>query len=208
MHVDKKIIDGCLQGNPLHQHQLYKLTYGLMMKVCYRYTNNRDDAVDLMNIGFLKILNKLSKYDDSYPYDVWMRKVLTNTVIDEFRKNKSYKSKMLFAEDSQIEKSNEIYFVSNDAETKLSSGDVFRMMQQLPDVTREVINMQVIEGYTHKEISKLLQISESASKWHLVKAKNLLKEMIDKKQKLAIEIVSHAVTIVLFTSNIFYNFLN
>ncbi len=200
MHVDKEIILGCLNGKALAQHQLYKSTYGMMMKVCYRYTSNRDDAVDLLNIGFLKILNKLSKYDDTYPYDVWMRKVLTNTIIDEFRKNKSYKSKMLFAEDSQIEKSNVNFYVSNDAEEKLSTTDVFKMVQQLPDVTREVLNMQVIEGYTHKEISDLLQISESASKWHLVKAKNLLKEMIEKKQQLALEIINQAVTILFFVT--------
>ena len=195
MHVEREIIVGCVNGNQLAQYKLYKLSYGMMMKVCYRYANSKDDAVDLMNIGFLKILNKLHKYDDTFPYDVWMRKVLTNTIIDEFRKNKSYKSKMLFADDSQIEKSNDAFFVHNDAEEKLSSSDVFKMVQQLPDVTREVLNMQVLEGYTHKEISGLLQISESASKWHLVKAKTILKEMIDKKQRLATEIVSHEVTI-------------
>jgi len=202
MHVEKEIISGCLKGHALSQHKLYKISYGIMMKVCYRYTNNRDDAVDLMNIGFCKILKKLEKYDDTYPYDVWLRKVLVNTIIDEFRKNKSYKSKMLFAEDSQIERANETFYVHNDAEEKLSSGDVFKMMQSLPDVTREVLNMQVMEGFTHKEISGLLNISESASKWHLVKAKNLLKEMLEKKQQLAMEIVSHAVTIVAFITAI------
>jgi RNA polymerase sigma-70 factor (ECF subfamily) len=195
MYVDKEIITGCLNNNQLAQHKLYKLIYGTMMKVCYRYTNNRDDAVDLLNIGFLKVLNKLSKYDDTYPFDVWVRKLLTNTIIDEFRKNKSYKSKVLFAEDSTLSTVNKDVYVNNDAIEKLSSADVFKMMQNLPDVTREVLNMQVIEGYTHKEISKALDISESASKWHLVKAKSLLKEMIEKKQRLALEIVSRAVVI-------------
>jgi RNA polymerase sigma-70 factor (ECF subfamily) len=118
----------------------------------------------------------------SYAIYAYIQKQLLNIVAKSL-----YSDKEIFIR--------ELISNASDAIEKLSSGDVFKMLQSLPDVTREVMNMQVIEGYTHKEISKALDISESASKWHLVKAKSLLKEMIEKKQRLALEIVSRAVVI-------------
>jgi RNA polymerase sigma-70 factor (ECF subfamily) len=91
---------------------------------------------------------------------------------------------VLVPEDDQLERENADFFVANEAEANLRTKDLLRMVQILPPVTREVLNLQVLEGYTHKEIALMLNISESASKWHLVKAKSILKEQIERKERL------------------------
>lgn len=184
MYIAPGIIEGCKNNDRRAQQALYKACYGILMKVCYRYTNCRDDAVDLMNIGFLKIISNLKKYNPDFPFSVWIRRIMVNVIIDEFRKNKQYKSQVLFPEDHQLERENADFFVANEAEANLRTKDLLRLVQDLPPVTREVLNLQVLEGYTHKEISSMLNISESASKWHLVKAKSILREKIERKERL------------------------
>ncbi len=184
MYIAPKILEGCKNNDRRAQQALYKSCYGILMKVCYRYTTCRDDAVDLMNMGFLKVISNLDRYNPEYPFSVWIRRIMVNVIIDEFRKNKQYKSQVLFPEDDQLERENSEFFVANEAEANLRTKELLRMVQTLPPVTREVLNLQVLEGYTHKEIAAMLNISESASKWHLVKAKNILKEQIERKERL------------------------
>ena len=184
MYLAPNILEGCKNNDRRAQQALYKSCYGILMKVCYRYTTCRDDAVDLMNLGFLKVISNLEKYNPDFPFSVWIRRIMMNVIIDEFRKNKQYKSQVLFPEDDQLERENADFFVANEAEANLRTKDLLRMVQSLPPVTREVLNLQVLEGYTHKEIALMLNISESASKWHLVKAKSILKEQIERKERL------------------------
>jgi RNA polymerase sigma-70 factor (ECF subfamily) len=184
MYLAPNILEGCKNNDRRAQQALYKSCYGILMKVCYRYTTCRDDAVDLMNLGFLKVISNLEKYNPDFPFSVWIRRIMMNVIIDEFRKNKQYKSQVLFPEDDHLERENADFFVANEAEANLRTKDLLRMVQSLPPVTREVLNLQVLEGYTHKEIALMLNISESASKWHLVKAKSILKEQIERKERL------------------------
>jgi len=76
--IDHSIIRGCLQKDKKSEYLLYKQSFSLLMKVCYRYTSNKDDAMDFVNRGFLKILNNLDKYDFQHPYEAWIRRIMVN----------------------------------------------------------------------------------------------------------------------------------
>ncbi|MBU6205373.1 MAG: RNA polymerase sigma factor [Bacteroidetes bacterium] len=178
--IDHSIIRGCLQKDKKSEYLLYKQSFSLLMKVCYRYTNNKDDAMDFVNRGFLKILNNLDKYDFQHPYEAWIRRIMVNVIIDEFRKNKSYKEHVYMAEHQDLATFQSNTYSINDGEQNLLASEIMNLVQQLPAMAREVLNLNVFDGYSHKEIGEMMGISEAASKWHLFNARNILKEKISK----------------------------
>ena len=178
--IDHSIIRGCLQKDKKSEYLLYKQSFSLLMKVCYRYTSNKDDAMDFVNRGFLKILNNLDKYDFQHPYEAWIRRIMVNVIIDEFRKNKSYKEHVYMAEHQDLATFQSNTYSINDGEQNLFASEIMNLVQQLPAMAREVLNLYVFDGYSHKEIGEMMGISEAASKWHLFNARNILKEKISK----------------------------
>ena len=88
MEIDQKLISSCINNERKAQFELYKKCYGLLMGVCLRYQKNREDAEEVLNQGFLKILLNLDKYNTKIPFEAWIRRVMINTVIDEYRKDK------------------------------------------------------------------------------------------------------------------------
>ncbi|GDX48261.1 MAG: RNA polymerase sigma factor [Bacteroidota bacterium] len=178
--IDHSIIRGCLQKDKKSEYLLYKQSFSLLMKVCYRYTSNKDDAMDFVNRGFLKILNNLDKYDFQHPYEAWIRRIMVNVIIDEFRKNKSYKEHVYMAEHQDLATFQSNTYSINDGEQNLLASEIMNLVQQLPAMAREVLNLNVFDGYSHKEIGEMMGISEAASKWHLFNARNILKEKISK----------------------------
>ncbi|MFN5214614.1 MAG: RNA polymerase sigma factor [Bacteroidota bacterium] len=178
--IDHSIIRGCLQKDKKSEYLLYKQSFSLLMKVCYRYTSNKDDAMDFVNRGFLKILNNLDKYDFQHPYEAWIRRIMVNVIIDEFRKNKSYKEHVYMAEHQDLATFQSNTYSINDGEQNLFASEIMNLVQQLPAMAREVLNLNVFDGYSHKEIGEMMGISEAASKWHLFNARNILKEKISK----------------------------
>jgi RNA polymerase sigma-70 factor (ECF subfamily) len=88
MIVDQELIQLCKKEDRRAQFNLYKQCYGILMAVCLRYERNKEDAEELVNMGFLKIVTKLDKYNSSIPFEAWIRRIMINTVIDEFRRRK------------------------------------------------------------------------------------------------------------------------
>ncbi len=178
--IEHSLIKGCLNKDKKSEYLLYKQSFPLLIKICYRYTSNKDDAMDFVNRGFLKILNNLDKYDFHHPYEAWIRRIMVNVIIDEFRKNKSYKENVYMTEHEDLATFHSRSFAINDGEQNLLAEEIMSLVQQLPDMAREVLNLNVFDGYSHKEIGELMGISEAASKWHLFNARNILKEKFAK----------------------------
>lgn len=181
--IDHHIIAGCIKQDSKAQYALYKLCFQPMMSICYRYTRNEDDAADLMNKAFLKILNHIEKYDHALPFNKWMATITMNTVIDEYRSNKTYKTLIQHTDLYPVETISSIDL--NEAEYKLNADDIQKCISKLPDASKMVMNLFVFEGLSHKEIAKALSISEGTSKWHLSNARNLLKEIMRKAMRTA-----------------------
>jgi RNA polymerase sigma-70 factor (ECF subfamily) len=149
-----------------------------MIKICYRYANNKEDAVILFNNGFLKILNGINEYDVDIPFEIWSRRVLINSIIDEFRKNRKYKEQMIF-KDWQAEDAEDQFIDENKADAKYDTEGIMKLLHALAPATSKIFNLYVIDGYSHKEISGMLNISEGTSKWHLSEARRILKSKIE-----------------------------
>jgi RNA polymerase sigma factor (sigma-70 family) len=176
--VSEDIIKGCLACDVRSQNALYNACFQLLMSICYRYTRNEDDAADLVNRGFLKIITNLEKYDTDQPLDKWISTIMVHTIIDEYRSNKTYKTMIQHTDIYPVELPSAIDL--NEAEARLNAKDIQKCIQQLPDASKMVLNMYVFEGFSHKEIAKALNISEGTSKWHLSNARNLLKQILKK----------------------------
>jgi RNA polymerase sigma factor (sigma-70 family) len=153
------------------------------MSICIRYTKNEDRAKEVLNLGFHRILNYLSKFrQDEVPFKSWIRRVMINTLINEFKKEKTHYSNVQYVE-SYFETSE--YSAINEAVSRLNIEQIYALIAKLPQINRQIFNLYYIDGYKHKEIAELLNINENTSKWYLTVAKDKLKEMIHKLELIA-----------------------
>lgn len=168
--VEPRLIERCVQGEQKAQYELYRLLHGRMMAICSRYERNKQDAVDRMNQGFLKVLTHLEQRRPEVPFELWVRRIMINTVIDNHRKESPRKAtEMLDAplDEGQLCEVND-YLRSMEAEA------FAEMLRQVPDMSRKVFNLFAIDGYAHHEIADMLQISVGTSKWHVAHARHVL----------------------------------
>lgn len=177
MHIELDLITACINHERRAEYELYKLTYSYLMSICIRYTNNKEEAEEVLNTGFLKILSNLTKYKSEIPFKVWIRKIMVNTLIDAYRKEKTHSSQIKYVED-YIETSD--FADVNKALTKMNADQIYSMIKQLPPMSQKVFNLYVIDGFSHKEIARMLDMSEGTSKWHLSFSRQQLKDMITK----------------------------
>ncbi|MEM7373260.1 MAG: RNA polymerase sigma factor [Bacteroidota bacterium] len=176
MHIPPDLIEACVKDDRMAQSELYRLCFGTLMGVCLRYHSHEEDAIEVLNQGFLKILNNLHKRKPKVPFEAWIRRIMINTLIDDFRKNR--RRKELFEvsnfEESSQGQSSQINF--NTADEMFDAQEIEAMIQQLPPMTRQVFNLHAIDGFSHKEISQQLGISEGTSKWHVNAARKNIKK--------------------------------
>lgn len=169
---DEALIVGCIQENPQAQQALYKRFASKMLGVCYRYVRNREEAEDVMQDGFVKIFNNLSKFRRESSLETWMTRIMVNTALNHL------KSTNKFRMESDLE------LVYNDANLSVSQFQqidthlLMKCIQDLPDGYRVVLNMYAIEGYSHKEIGETLGIGESTSRSQFSRAKALLEKQL------------------------------
>jgi RNA polymerase sigma factor (sigma-70 family) len=162
------LIAGCTRNDRRAQEALYKQYCGALLSVCKSYTKNEEDAVEVLQDGFLKIFQQIHRFEESKStLFTWMRTIMVRTAIDFLRKDKNVPASKEW---------NEAYdpVIEADAVQRMSAQEVLYMLQALPETTRMVFNLFVSEGYSHKEIGKALQISEGTSKWHLSEARKYL----------------------------------
>lgn len=171
----KHIIQGCIDGDPLHQTALFNYIYPKAFKISYSYTKDEASAQDIIQLGFIKIFDNLHKYSfkNSLALDRWVYKIITNTTLDELRKIK-YKKNLINIENDIIDNEETPY-----SETQLNI--IHDAIETLPPRYKEVFKMYAVEDYTHKEISQMLNINEGSSKSNLFKAKNKLKYYLKDK---------------------------
>lgn len=183
MHIDKKLLKACAKNKRKAQEELYKACFDLLMPLCKRFHKNDEDARAVFNEAFIKIINNLPKLElDTLPFTPWARKVMNNTLIDEYRRNRKYKEKI-----SKQENEGLLEFlggpVNNHIEAKIGEDNIMSLLDYLKPNTKHVFILYVIEGYTHKEIAEMMEMSEGTSKWHLSVARKQLRELLIKQEK-------------------------
>ena len=175
--MTQDLLYACKKGDRKAQYQLFRLCFNTLMGVCIRYQKEESEAMASLNLGFLKILNNLDKYRPEAPFEAWIRRIMINTLIDEFRKNRQVKELVEYRDFSEESNTNG-WADYNDAEQQITAEQLTVMLQELPAVSRKVFNLFAIDGYSHQEIGTMLGISEGTSKWHVNYARKRLKEMV------------------------------
>lgn len=174
------LIKGCINRDSRMQEELYNRFAPKMYAVCLRYSNNTDDAQDLLQEGFIKIFKNLDRFRAEGSFEGWVRRVFINTSIEHYRRKVN-----LFSTSEKEETL--IQDSSWNALDKLAEKDIIKLVQELSPGYRTVFNMYAIEGFSHKEIGGILGISEGTSKSQLARAKGILQkkveQFLDEKRK-------------------------
>lgn len=145
-----------------------------MMAICWRYASSKEQAIELVNLGFLKVLLNLKKYKPEVPFELWLRRVVINEVIDQLRKNKKYKEVIEVREEQDLPKVQVEEKEDGIQEERIEW--IRTKSKELPNVTGRVFNLYAFDGYKHQEIAQMLNISEGTSQWHYSIAKQKLRE--------------------------------
>lgn len=171
-----KLREECIRSEPGSQKKLYYNFYGFAMGICLRYARDRDEAVEILNDGFFKVLTHLEQYDPAKPFLPWLSRIMTNTAIDHYR---SQLRQPITSDLTEME----IYGEDAAIESKLNYDDLIRIIQNLPPGYRTVFNLYAIDGFTHEEIAGQLGISVGTSKSNLFKARQKLRMMIESNKQ-------------------------
>lgn len=174
LQYDKDLIKRCLKKDRKAQNELYKSCYNFLMAICWRYAGNKEEALEFSNHGFLKVLLNLKKYKKSVPFELWVRRVVINEVIDQLRKKQKYKERVEIREENEMPTPELTPLLNENQEDKLEW--IKQKTKDLPNVTGKVFNLYAFDGYKHQEIAKMLNISEGTSQWHYSVAKQKLRE--------------------------------
>jgi len=171
-------IRGCALNKRESQKKIYSSFYGYAMSICHRYTSHEEDATEILNDGFLKVFVEIYRFKPAYTDTVnsfkgWIRKIMIYTAIDHFRKNVKHR---------MTTELNETYMHlpdgDEDALSKISHEEIINAIKFLTPGYRTVLNLFIIEGFSHDEIAKELGISIGTSKSNLAKARKQLQKIL------------------------------
>jgi len=171
-----------LQNDQKSHELLYKHFAPKMYGICLRFAGNQMEADDILQEGFIKVFTKIREFRNEGSLEGWIRRTIINTAINHYRKNLRY-TKIQDIDDLEVPITNEenIY-------DKLSKEELVKLVQELPNGYRTVFNLNVLEGYTHKEIGKMLNISDNTSKSQLTRARSILQKKVLKLMKMKVKV--------------------
>lgn len=166
---ERALIEACLKGDQKAHKQLYDKHVRTMFGICLRYSSSYDEAKDLLQEGFIKVFTKLSQFSHNGSFEGWMKRIFVNTALEHFRNQKKWMS------ETEIEAADENPHHDYTLE-KISQKEILQVMNQMAPGYRTVLNLYIIEGYSHAEIAEMLGISENTSKSQLSRARVILQQ--------------------------------
>lgn len=170
--TDEQIVFGCVEKNPLAQKHLYEKFSRKMMGVCLRYCDSTEEAEDVVQNGFISVFENIESFRGTGSLEGWVRKIMVNTALTNIRKNKKLKQNV------ELDSVEYMLPSSNHLNDSFAAKDLLKIIQTLPTGFRTVFNLYAIEGYSHKEIGEMLNISEGTSKSQYSRAKAHLQKII------------------------------
>lgn len=170
--TDEQLVNGCVNGDPIAQKALYQHFARKMMSICMRYANDRDQAQDMLQDGFVKVFQKIGHYRGDGPLGGWIARTMVNTALDHIRRNKPYEHSVDLTEAEYLHQEDPKVLAG------MTTDELMALIQALPMGYRTVFNLFAIEGYPHKEIAEMLGISENTSKSQFMKARAYLRRQL------------------------------
>jgi RNA polymerase sigma factor (sigma-70 family) len=174
----QSLIGGCMALERDSQKRFYTQFYGYALTVCHRYVHNEEEAIEVMNDGFLKIFKELGRFEIRHnnleaSLKAWIRRILINTSVDHLRKQK-HRFDMMSGGDFDLQTAGAGEWPTD----RFSHKELLEMIARLSPAYRTVFNLFAIDGYGHDEISQMLGISVGTSKSNLAKARMNLQKMV------------------------------
>jgi RNA polymerase sigma factor (sigma-70 family) len=171
------LIEKCKDNNRKAQSELYAMWFSTLMRIARKYKNNEDDAASIVNDSFFKVFTNINNYKPEIPFEAWIKRITINTVIDDFRKNKKHKN-LVKLDDYSSTDFLDFDVRIDEADKDLNVKDILGLIEKLDEEEKVVFNLFEIDGYSHNEIAKELEVSERTSKRYLASARVNLKKMI------------------------------
>ena len=169
---DKELVTACLKNNREAQKAFYQRFASKAYGICLRFSQGNNQAEDILQEGFIKVFNNLSKFRFEGSLEGWIKRIVVNVAIDFVKKNVKHFQEL----NENIDESCDVFV--DETISRLSVEDLMRMVQELPDSKRLIFNLYAYEGYSHKEIAEKLGISVMTSKSQYCKAKKMLQEWL------------------------------
>jgi len=166
-----KLVKACVNKDQKAQKKLYDLFASRMMMICLRYSKSSSEAEDILQESFIKVFNNIDNLREYSNVAAWIKKIVINTALN-YQRSKLYLYPMVSVENLRI------VYDENVALSNFHLDELLKMIQELPLGCQVIFNLYAIEGYTHKEISKKLKISEGTSKSQYSRAKSLLQHKL------------------------------
>ncbi len=173
-YSDSDLVKGCAGGDRRSQEILYKRYFSFAMSICIRYTRDENEAMEIVNDSYMKVMEGLSDYDSSRPFKPWYGKVLVNTAIDNYRKNLKHNDHLSINTITETEER------EPEIEAELSVNEILTLYRHLPGHYKITFNLFEIEGYSHEEIGQMMGVTASTSRSNLTRAKKMLRELYNK----------------------------
>ena len=167
------MVKGCIKNNRTYQEALYRRFYPVMIRMCMRYTSDRNIAMEIVNTGFLRVFKKIHTFQFTGSLEGWIRKIVYHSLADHFKKQSN---NVHFLALEKGDKPKDDYVLES-----LYAGDILKLVDKLPEATRRVFILYAVEGYKHHEIAEAINISVGTSKWHLSEARKKLKSFLYKE---------------------------
>ena len=174
--TEEAILQGCLKNNAAAQKALYEKFSAKMLVVCYRYAHSREDAEDMLQEGFIKVFSQIHTFEGRGALEGWVRRIVVHTCINILKKNKR------FNESVDLIHANSIQVREESIPSIIQAKEVVECIRLLPIGYRTVLNLYAIEGFSHKEISIMLDIEESTSRSQYTRAKAMLEDALIRKK--------------------------
>lgn len=167
----EQLIEQCKAQDRKAQEKLYKLFSNKLYSICLKYSRNATEAEDNLHDSFMTIFEKINGFSYKGSFEGWIKRITVNTVLQKYRKQGTF--------DSLPYNLEEDINVSSDEQEEYSLDYLLGIIQSLPDRYRLTFNLYVLDGYSHKEIATMLDISEGTSKSNLARAKMALRNKIE-----------------------------
>lgn len=174
--TELSLIQACVQNNAAAQRELYNRFSGLLFGVCFRYAISKEDAEDMLQEGFIRIFRNIESFESKGNFEGWIKRIMVHTCINYLKKNRK------FNEIINLEIVQELEVKEESVASKLLAKQVMDCLLMMPIGYRTVINLYAIEGYNHKEIADILEISEGTSRSQYIRGKNLLEAVLINKK--------------------------
>ncbi|MBL85367.1 MAG: RNA polymerase subunit sigma-70 [Winogradskyella sp.] len=167
----EQLIKKCINQDAKAQSQLYKQYASKLFSLCLKYSKNYAEAEDNLHDAFITVFSKIDQYKNKGSFEGWLKRIAINTSLQRYRENVGVFD---IVNEGNIE---DVTVDINDEDVNIDF--LLQIIQELPDRYRLVFNLYVLDGYSHVEISKLINISTGTSKSNLARARMILKEKIE-----------------------------